>query len=150
MKKNNITITLIDAISICCPIIFLFFILIFEGDAGSMLNRSEWSFITVYFLMEVLRDQASRVRDNSYHIQHAEGGHVLYALILVLGVLVLAADFKHSIHPDSIPDSVIYVAKFSFFAFSFVLFLYHRFKKLKGPNKTLNPDAAESAGELTQ
>lgn len=137
-------VTLVDAFVIFAPLLLLFFILLFEGQAGSIWDKSEWSFVTVFYLVETLRDQVVRLQKGGYHIKQVEAGVVFYSIVLVLGVLVLNLDFKHSIGESNLSSDSIYIAKFGMFIISISLFTIHRFIKYKLNKKELEKSASEA------
>lgn len=129
--KNFLLITFMDAVLIAAPLFILFLILLFDGQPEVILSKSEWSFVTVFYLIEVLRNQVSRHKLEGYALEQVEAGIALYAIILIIGVLVLAADYRSSIGKPTIPLEAIYILKFSAFIGSFILFILSKFKRDK-------------------
>lgn len=129
--KNFLLITFMDALLIAAPLLILFLILLFDGQPEVILSKSEWSFVTVFYLIEVLRNQVSRNKLEGYAIEQVEAGTALYAIVLIIGVLVLATDYRNSIGEKTIPLDAIYILKFSAFLTSLTLFIWSKFKRYK-------------------
>jgi hypothetical protein len=146
-KRDPKTLAFADAIFILAPLLLFLFILALNGARESIHQKAEWSFVMVFFLIEALRDQVKRQRLENYHEDHAEAGVMFYGLILTIGALFLFADFKNSIDPSSTTMQSFYTIKFFLFIFSFLLFLFHRYKKYSyTPTKAVAPSASDSAG----
>jgi cytochrome b561 len=128
-KRDPKALAFADAILILAPLLLFLFIVAISGAYDSIHQKAEWSFVMVFFLVEALRDQVKRQRLENYHEDHTEAGVVFYGLILTIGALFLFADFRNSIDPSAINLQSFYTIKFSLFTFSFILFLYHRYKK---------------------
>lgn len=121
----------VDAFVICAPAMIYFFILFLEGDIDTLFARPEWSYITVFFLVEVLRDQIKRIRLEGHAEEAVESGVVFYGIILVLGALVLIADFKNSLGLSQLPEPALLFTKFGFLILATGLFWGHRARKYK-------------------
>lgn len=130
-KSNPIVLVSVDALVICAPAMIYFFMLLLEGDTDTIPTRPEWSYITVFFLVEVLRDQVKRIRIEGYTEETVESGVVFYGILLVLGVLVLVADFKSSLGLSQLPDLALLIIKFGFLLLATGFFLGHRARKYK-------------------
>lgn len=138
--KNNIpkekalgvyTIAFVDLLIILAPVLILLIILFFEGKMNEALNRPEWSFVTVFYLIEILKDQIVRHAKERYQLQQSEAGVVFYSLALVVGVLILYLDFRHSAGSSMLDTDVVYLIKFSFLGVVALEFFFHRVRKLK-------------------
>lgn len=129
--KDVVVITTMDTLLIAAPLFILFLILSFDGQPRAIFNKPEWSFVTVFYLIEVLRNQVSRYKIEGYAIEQAEAGTAFYSIVLVVGVLILAADYKYSIGNSPLTESEIYLLKFSAFFISLALFCWSRFRRYK-------------------
>lgn len=130
-KRDPIVLVLVDALVILAPLTLYLCILLLNGDVKLLLHKAEWSFVTVFYLVEVLRDQIKRQRSEGFHEDQTEAGVVFYSLILSLGVLVLFADFRNTVEPSPLPEVAFLIAKFGMFIISALLFIYYRHKKYK-------------------
>ncbi len=130
-KRDPRVLVFVDALVILAPLILYLCILLLNGDVKFLLHKAEWSFVTVFYLVEVLRDQIKRQRSEGFHEDQTEAGVVFFSLILSLGVLVLFADFRNTIELSPLPEMAFLVAKFGMFILSALLFIYYRHKKYK-------------------
>jgi len=130
-KRGPKTLAFADAVLILAPLFIFLFILALNGNRESIFQKAEWSFITIFFLIEILRDQIKRQHLENYHADQTESGVIIYSLVLAVGVLFLYADFENSMGLGSISIQAFYTVKFSLLSFSFIFFLAHRYRKYK-------------------
>jgi len=130
-KKDSIAITFMDTLMILAPLLFFIFILAINGNILDILNKTEWSFVTVFYLIEVVRDQIARNKHNQYNLQQVESGIIFYVLILVFGIMILMADSQHLYGSISMDENWFFIMKFMAFFLSLFLFTYHRYRKHK-------------------
>ncbi|WQN28479.1 hypothetical protein ULE26_04010 [Stutzerimonas stutzeri] len=146
-KRDPKALVFADAILILAPLLLFLFILVISDAHDSILQKAEWSFVMVFFLVEALRDQVKRQRLENYHEDHTEAGVVFYGIILTIGALFLFADFRNSIDPNSTNLQSFYTVKFTLFIFSIALFSFHRYKKYSYLHaKVEQQSAPETAG----
>ena len=130
-KRDPKVLATIDALVICAPLLLFLFILLLNRNIDFILQKAEWSFVTVFYLVEVLRDQVKRQSLESYHEDQTEAGVVFFSIVLSLGVLILFADFRNTLEPSELSEAVLFPAKFGMFTLSACLFLFYRFRKYK-------------------
>lgn len=120
---------LVDAIIIMAPLAIFLFMLVVRGDYSSLGYKVEWSFVVVFYIIEVIRDQVVVRRLEGYHESHAEAGVAFYSVILSIAVLLLYADYEYSQGFVGLRPEAFNFIKLCFFVCSFVLFMFHRKKK---------------------
>lgn len=146
-KQNPIVLTLIDLFMICAPLMFLFGIMLLEGHGAKIMNKPEWSFVTVFLLIEVIRDQATRGETQKLHVKHLEAANVFYLLFLVGAVLVMGADYRFSIDRGAIDSGLMYELRIGYFKFAVTVFVAHRFYRRFQEAKIERYGSLENAAE---
>jgi hypothetical protein len=129
-KNNRAALTLMDATLLVSPLFILLFVLLLEGLPGAdILKKPEWSFVSVFLVIESFRDAGPVWRRHGEGETQIEAGLTFMAVFLVLTALVLAIDFRHSLGRPTLPTDAVYALKFFWFLLCFLVFITTRFRR---------------------
>ncbi|MDD0841487.1 hypothetical protein [Pseudomonas sp. Gutcm_11s] len=131
LKLSPAALALSDAMLILAPLAIFLFILFMKGEYSSVVYKAEWSFVMVFYIIEVIKDQIKTRRLEGYHEAHTEAGVAFYSILLSLGVLFLYADYEHSQGFVGLNSKAFITFKLFLFLGSFMLFMFHRHKKYR-------------------
>ena len=129
IKRSPGFITIIDLLTLYSPIALLYLVLGTRGMAEEIFRRPEWSFTTVFIVVEILRDISRLGRSPKIPIEHIEGGIVMYAFMLAMSVVILSLDFANDLHEAKLLTKQVYMAKFAMFFWATGIFCYHRYNR---------------------
>ena len=117
-NKDTIKVILIDGFMMLSPLLILLYVYFVNGmTEGVFLKAPEWSFVSLFLMIEVMRDSVSRGVNNKFDIEMLHSNVAFVSVFLVLTALILACDFQFSIGKLPLAWEIFKPIKFVWFTF---------------------------------